>query len=144
MPGPTNLLQCPRFPLPTEVVGGGTRPRNLMRQPEAFNLSRRLGQRFASNKSEKSVSVGTLTIGSERRTVQTSRNPTDDGEEIEIRIAGSLGALTWDRERGASAGNGPATGGDRELIERIVFDSPDQFVLAQLRGASYYTLGFRR
>jgi hypothetical protein len=29
----------------------------------------------------------------------------------------------------------------RSLIERIVFDSPDQFVLAQLRGASYYTIG---
>ena len=26
------------------------------------------------------------------------------------------------------------------LIERLVLDSPDQFVLAQLRGASYYTV----
>ena len=30
--------------------------------------------------------------------------------------------------------------GNRELIERLVFDSPDQFVLMQLRGASYYTV----
>jgi hypothetical protein len=29
---------------------------------------------------------------------------------------------------------------NRVLIERLVFDSPDQFVLAQLRGASYYTV----
>jgi hypothetical protein len=33
-----------------------------------------------------------------------------------------------------------ATGFDRQLLERVVFDSADQFVLAQLRGASYYTI----
>ena len=114
--------------------------RNLMRQPEAFNLSRRLGVRFASNKREKSFLVGTLTIGSERRNAQTTRTQTDDGEELEIRIAGSSGALTWDRERGAISSSGSPAGSDRELIERLVFDSPDQFVLAQLRGASYYTI----
>jgi len=115
-------------------------PRNLSLQPEAFNMGRRLGKRFSPGKREKSVLIGTLTIGSERRSVETTRTQTDDGEEIEIRIAGTPGALTWDRERGASSPTGRATGGDRELIERLVFDSPDQFVLAQLRGASYYTI----
>jgi hypothetical protein len=33
-----------------------------------------------------------------------------------------------------------ATAAERELIERLVADSPDQFVLAQLRGASYSTI----
>jgi hypothetical protein len=30
--------------------------------------------------------------------------------------------------------------GEHRLIERIALDSPDQFILAQLRGASYYTV----
>src|SRR5258708_32782258 len=33
-----------------------------------------------------------------------------------------------------------AAGTERSLIERLALDSPDQFVLAQLRGASYYTV----
>lgn len=115
-------------------------PRNLSLQPEAFNMGRRLGQRFSSSKREKSVLIGTLTIGSERRIVQTTRTQTDDGEQVEITIAGSQGSLTWDRGQGALSSSGRATGSDRELIERLVLDSPDQFVLAQLRGASYYTV----
>ncbi len=116
------------------------RPRNLSLQPEAFNLSRRLGHRFASDRREKSVLVGTLTIGSERRNVQTTRTQTDDGEQIDIKIAGTPGSLTWDSAQGALSSGGRPTGGDCDLIERLVFDSPDQFVLAQLRGASYYTV----
>jgi hypothetical protein len=103
-------------------------------------MSRRLGQRFSPGKREISVLVGTLTIGSERRTVQTIRTQSDDGEQVEIKIAGSQGSLTWDAAQGALSSANRATDSDRQLIERLVLDSPDQFVLAQLRGASYYTI----
>jgi hypothetical protein len=116
------------------------RPRNLSLQPEAFNMGRRLGGRFAPGKRGKSVLIGTLTIGSERRIVQTTRTQTDDGEEVEIKTSGSPGSLTWDSGQGALSSSSRATGSDRDLIERLVLDSPDQFVLAQLRGASYYTV----
>jgi hypothetical protein len=67
------------------------------------------------------------------------RKQTDDGEQVEIALPGSRGALTWDAAHGAlSAGERAAS--ERDLIERLVLDSPDQFVLAQLRGASYYTV----
>lgn len=119
---------------------GGPRARNLSLQPEAFNMGRRLGQRFSPGKREKSILVGTLTIGSNQRIVQTTRTQTDDGEQVEIKIAGAPGSLTWHANQGALSSSSRATGSDRELVERLVLDSPDQFVLAQLRGASYYTL----
>ena len=114
--------------------------RNLSLQPEAFNLGRRLGTRFSPGKREKSILVGTVTIGTERRIVQTIRTQRDDGEQVEIKIAGAPGALTWDAGQGALSSSSRANAGDRELIERLVLDSPDQFVLAQLRGTSYYTV----
>jgi hypothetical protein len=114
--------------------------RNLSLQPEAFNMGRRLGQRFAANKRDQSTLIGTLTIGAERTVVTTVRKQTDDGEEVEVAIAGSPGIFTWDTKQGALSAGARATGTDRDVIERIVLDSPDQFVLGQLRGASYYTI----
>ncbi len=101
-------------------------------------MGRRLGGRFAPGKREKSVLTGTLTIGSERRIVQTTRTQTDAGELVEIGIVGSTTPLSWNAAQGSLSSTSRATGSDRELIERLVLDSPDQFVLAQLRGASYY------
>jgi len=110
--------------------------RNLSLQPEAFNLGRRLGRRFAANSREQSVLSGTLTIGSDQQDVRVARQQTNDGEEIEIAINGTR--LTWKASEGAMSTSSRATGAERELIEQLVLDSPDQFVLAQLRGASYY------
>lgn len=121
-------------------VLNGPRLRSLSLQPEAFNMGRRLGARFSASKLETSTLVGTLTTGSERRTMQTARIQTDKGEQVVITFAGSTSLLTWDAAEGAVSSGIPASGSDRELIERLVFDSPDQFVLAQLRGASYYTI----
>jgi hypothetical protein len=59
---------------------------------------------------------------------------------VEIAIAGRQALLTWHAAEGALSSGAPVTGSDRTLIERLVLDSPDQFVLAQLRGASYYTV----
>jgi len=45
-----------------------------------------------------------------------------------------------DAEGITSAQGAAATQAERLAVERLVFDSPDQFVLAQIRGASYQTI----
>jgi len=114
--------------------------RNLSLQPEAFNMARRLGSRFAAGKREVSITLGTLLIGSDQFRVQTKRVQTDDGEQVEVKLAGSGNVLTWDASQGFLSSGRRAERNDRELLERLVLDSPDQFVLAQLRGASYFTV----
>jgi hypothetical protein len=116
------------------------RSRNLSLQPEAFNLSRRLGKRFSHSKREQSILVGTLIVGAERQAVRVIRRQTDDGEQVEIAVAGSSVPLSWDASQGAMQ-SGERAGNERDLTERLALDSPDQFVLAQLRGASYQTVG---
>ena len=113
--------------------------RNLSLQPEALKLARQLGARFLADHNTTSVLVGTLTIGSETRNIQMMRKQSENGESVEVRLAGSP-ALNWDAKGGSLASGQQATGSERQLIERLVFDSPDQFVLMQLRGASYYTV----
>ena len=110
--------------------------RNLSLQPEAFKLSRRLGNRFMSTRQSSSALVGTLTAESLQQTVRLIRSQTAMGENVGIELAGGPGRLTWSDVDGPGAVNE----GQRMLIERLVLDSPDQFVLAQLRGASYYTV----
>src|SRR5436853_451884 len=110
----------------------GPTARNLSLQPEAFNLSRRLGQRFSPRKRDISTFIGTLVIGTDRKIVTAIRRQTDDGEQVEIHVAGSPAFFTWDANQGALLSGAPATGSDRELIERLVFDNADQLVFAQL------------
>ena len=123
-------------PTTTRIASGR---RNLSLQPEALKLARRLGTRFLADKNTTSVVVGNLSTGSEVRTVGMTRKQSEDGESVEIRVEGSA-VLTWDATQGALTAGQRATGSDRQLIERLVFDSPDQFVLMQFRGASYYTV----
>jgi len=113
--------------------------RNLSLQPEAMKVARQLGKRFLGDNSTTSALVGTLTIGSETRTIQIKRKQSEDGESVEIRVAGAP-VLSWDARHGALETDQQTTGSNRDLIERLVFDSPDQFILMQLRGASYYTV----
>jgi hypothetical protein len=114
--------------------------RNLSLQPTALNVGRRLGKRFSPARQEKSILIGTLVIGGEQRVVRTTRTQTNDGEQVEIQIAGSQASLTWDSTDGPLSARSRPGAADRELIERLVHDSPDQFVLGQLRGASYFTV----
>ena len=72
--------------------------------------------------------------------MQMTRTQTEDGENVQITIERSLDTLTWDAKQGALSLGRPASPSQRELIERLVFDSPDQFVLMQFRGASYQTI----
>lgn len=120
-------------------AAGRLTPRNLSLQPEAFKLSRKLGQRFKAAGGDVSTLAGTLTTGGERHSIQIVRRQDERGERIEIATDGAA-ALTWSETDGARNSTGTAQDAERKLIERLVLDSPDQFILAQLRGASYYTV----
>jgi hypothetical protein len=111
--------------------------RNLSLQPEAAALNRRLGQRFKSGR-ERSVLTGNLIQGGIQQPVTIIRTPTDSGEAVEVLLAGRR--ITWSGAEGIRAVESNATEAERLFAERLVFDSPDQFVLAQLRGASYQTI----
>lgn len=112
----------------------------LSLQPEADKQRRRLGQRFFAPGREVSVLVGALTIGSERYTARITRIQDDDDERLTIALNGGGPTLTWSGLNGALSDGNAATGSLRALIERLALDSPDQFILAQLRGAAYYTV----
>ena len=124
------------------AISVGKRPtlRNLSLQPEAFKLGRNLGKRFVSSRREVSVLIGTLIIGTDRQPILIQRQQNDRGERVEVAIGGRLASLSWSDEEGAKSADRSASESERVLIERLAFDSVDQFVLAQLRGASYYTV----
>lgn len=111
--------------------------RNLALQPEAAAVNRRLGNRFKSGRTQ-SVLSGTLTIGGNQQQATIIRRQTDSGETVEVVLP--AGRLSWNEKEDIKASQGPAAESDHLLVERLVLDSPDQFVLAQLRGASYQTI----
>jgi len=117
-----------------------TGPRNLALQPEALKLSRRLGRRFWDPQRTISIASGTVTVGVTSQVVQLVRRQTDRGERIEIVIGVGPTSLTWNESDGSKSSGQTANDIERMVIERLTFDSPDQLVLAQLRGASYYTV----
>lgn len=112
----------------------------LSLQPEANRLRRRLGNRFLSQGNTFSTLVGTLTLGGQSQIVRIVRSFSENGELVAIERTGNLPALSWNDNTGALVNGVKATGEDRLLIERLALDSADQFVLAQLRGASYRTI----
>lgn len=131
-------------PAPAPQAGPATRSRLHSRlgvQPDANRMRRRLGQRFLRRGREMIVQTGALTVAGQSQPVTIARaQDDDDGEQVSIAIGGGPASLTWTAKDGARSNNAPAAANERKLIERIALDSPDQFVLAQVRGASYYTL----
>jgi len=113
-------------------------PRNLSLQPEALRVARQLGQRFSATSNETSVLTGTLTISGADQPLIATRRQTETGEQVGLLIG--TRTLTWSGQEGAKAVSGPIGDMERLLVERLTLDSPDQFVLAQLRGASYFTI----
>ena len=111
--------------------------RNLVLQPEAAAVNRRLGNRFKPDRA-RSVLAATLTVGTNQQGVTIIRSQTESGERVELLLTGR--SLTWTEGDGIKAAQSTATQAERLLVERLVSDSPDQFVLAQLRGASYQTI----
>jgi hypothetical protein len=108
----------------------------LALQPAADRMRRLLGQRFLKDGREIAVLTGTLTIGNARQAIRITRSQEDEGETVSIALAGGQ-IFTWSANEGAKANGRLASTTERLLIERVVLDSPDQFLLAQLRAASY-------
>ena len=115
------------------------RMRNLSLQPEAFKMSRRLGSRFAPLRRAASALTGNLTTGTGQQLATIVRRQTDSGETVELGLG--VRTLKWSEQDGVIALSGSSpTPAERLLVERLTFDSADQFILAQLRGASYHTV----
>ena len=115
-----------------------SRYRNLSLQPEAAKLSTRLGQRFIASDSDLAVLIGEVVTNETRVPMRVIRRQDKRGESVEIAVNGK--ALAW-----SPAHNyltvGSVSDFERSLIQRIVYDSADAFILAQLRGASYQVVG---
>jgi hypothetical protein len=126
-----------------DQTGAPIRPvgkrRNLSLQPEAFKLSRLLGNRFTASNLSSATIVGTLTTRDAEQNVNITRQQTPTGEDVVIGLAGEAETLAWNNQGTKAAGSMPDEA-QQTLIERVVLDNPDQFVLAQLRGAIYYTV----
>lgn len=110
----------------------------LVRQPEVFKLNRLLGQRLKGQKLVDSALTGTLTVGAKDQQVSILRRQDEKGEGIEVFINNKGTPLTWNAQEGTKVPGKSPTESERFLVDRLTLDSPDQFVLAQLRGASYY------
>jgi len=67
-----------------------------------------------------------------------TRGQTQTGEQVTLLVGNR--SLTWSAPDGITAAASAATDVERLLMERVTLDSPDQFVLAQMRGASYLTI----
>lgn len=112
--------------------------RNVSLQPEAVSVSRRLGRRFNASSRAVSSSSGNLAIRGVEQPITIVRNQTDSGETVQLLLG--TRSFSWSEREGLKSFSGLATDVERLLIEQMVFDSPEQFVLAQLRGASYFTV----
>lgn len=132
-PSPNSTALQPTASAQSRVVR-----RNLSLQPEAFKFSRRVGQRFHTAAREVSTLTAMLTLGSERHNLLITRRQERLGESLTIILQGR--ELRWDHERGPRDAGADIEPDMHSLLERIALDSPDQFVLAQLRGASYQTI----
>ena len=132
--------QSATAPQSSTTTSGNNRAR-ISRQPEALKLSRALGKRFQSATGGQSTLSGTLTIGSDEQNVSFSRTPGEVGESVDAVLGSTQNHLTWNGQGGALSSGNAASDGETLLIERLSLDSPDHFVIAQLSGASYYTVG---
>ncbi len=123
-----------------QAVRQGLLNAKLALQPEANRMRRRLGNRFLTQGNSISTLVGTLTTGGQSQMVRIVRGYGENGESISIERTGNLPSMSWNDNTGALVNGAKATGETRLMIERLALDSADQFVLAQLRGASYRTI----
>lgn len=114
----------------------------LSLQPDAARLAHKLGRRYGTPGLEVTALTGTLTIGSEPHAVRIIRRQENHGERLEVTLDGQR-TFTWTSPDGVKEAGSSASGEHRVLIERLALDGPDQFVLAQLRGASYQLLARR-
>ena len=112
--------------------------RNLSLQPEAARVNRRLGNRFNSSAKTDTTVTGILRIGASQYSVTTIRHLDQSRELVDLLLPEKQ--LSWDETDGVKATASVLTRAERLLAERLILDTADHFVLAQLRGASYLTV----
>ena len=119
------------------VVEAG--PKSLSQQPEPAKLLRRIGGERFKSRTNTSLSVqGVLKTNGDSHTVSIVRGQTNDGERVEVFFSDGVTALVWTPNSGPQSSSGATLSqAQRILLERLAYDSADQFILAQLRGASY-------
>jgi hypothetical protein len=113
--------------------------RRLALQPEALKVARRTGgERFKSRADSTLVVQGVVRIDGDTQHVSITRRQVEDGERVEVALGGGRNSFVWAGDSGPqNANGGTLSQAERALLERLTYDSADQFVLAQLRGASY-------
>ena len=111
-----------------------------MLQPEARKLSRRIGgNRFTSKTRSSLILEGALKTSTGQQAIQIVRSQNARGERVEIRgLSLDSAPLIWTEGSGFHSLSRSLTLQEKTLTEQLAFDSVDYFILAQLRGASYY------
>ncbi len=127
----------PNLPAQANASKKGVLNARLSVEPEVNRMRRRLGKRFLSEGNTITEAVGRLTIGTQELTIRIIRGFNENGETVEIAQGGPNPNLMWSDANGAIANGARAIGETRALIERLALDTPDQFVLAKLRGTAY-------
>lgn len=120
--------------------GKVTKKRTLALQPEALKLSRRIGgERFTSGMTSSLIVQGVLKTDTDSQNVTIVRRQTadEDGEHVEVALGSNRASLAWAKDSGPQGLGRSLAQTERILLERLTYDSVDQFILAQLRGASY-------
>lgn len=120
---------------------GRSMTRNLALQPEAAKLARKIGNRFSGFQKSTTALSGTLEFDGQRQSIQILRRQSVTGERVEVSLNSAPPSLSWDEKTGPRNSGESLTEQHRSLLERLVLDNVDQFVLSQLRGASYRVVG---
>ena len=116
----------------------GPATRNLALQPEAWKLAKRIGGGRFHSSTAAVVVQGVVKVGGASQQVTIVRGQTVAGERVEVTLGSGPVSLSWASDSGPQRSGGAVlTQDERILLERLTYDGADEFVLAQLRGASY-------
>jgi hypothetical protein len=112
----------------------------LSAEPTADRMRSVLGNRFSSPAKQISYISGILLLNSQPHPIRMVRSQEEEGEIVDLSLDNGAALLTWNQRDGATSTSGALSGDLKRVVERIVLNGPDQFILAQLRGAGYYTV----
>jgi hypothetical protein len=143
MPAVVPLATTESAAIPLRQSGAATATRwqtKLALQPQADRMRLQLGKRFRVPGKEIAILTGTLNINSQNRAIRITRTQAEDGERVTVALDGGAATYSWSQEEGTKLAGNSLSGEAKAFLERIILDSPDQFILSQLRGASYQTI----
>lgn len=125
-----------------QIIAGAASSLNVAtdRFPLAGRFRPRLGRRFLTHGKITTDLVGMLQRGQEKEPLRLTRSYSETGETVTFTLSGRSAVFQWRDDSGAWTDGARANADNRKLIERLTLDSPDQFVLAQLRRTAYRTI----